>query len=102
MFADYIGRHVRKNGILTLEEAIKKATSLPAQRFGLRNRGIIKPDYFADIVIFDYDKINIKGDFKHPRQAPDGIHYVIVNGQITFEEKEHTKKKAGKVLRHEI
>jgi len=102
MYADYIGRHVRKNNVLTLEEAIRKATSLPAERFGLNDRGVIKPNNYADLIIFDYGKIQMSGDFKNPRQAPDGIHYVLVNGQITFENKEHTSKKAGKVIRHKI
>lgn len=102
MYADYIGRHIRENKVLTLEEAIRKATSFPAERFGLSYRGIIAPNNYADIVIFDYNKIRMSGDFKNPLQVPDGIHSVIINGQITFENKEHTGKKAGKVIRHQI
>ncbi|TFG15369.1 MAG: hypothetical protein EU535_01725 [Promethearchaeota archaeon] len=59
MYADYIGRHVREDKTITLEEAIRKATSLPATRFALKNRGIIKPNYYADIVIFDFNEIRM-------------------------------------------
>jgi N-acyl-D-amino-acid deacylase len=102
MYADYIGRHVRENKVLTLEDAIRKATSFPAKRFGISERGILKPDNYADIVIFDYNKIKMSGDFKNPLQVPDGIQYVIINGQVTFKNKEHTGTKAGKIIRHQI
>lgn len=102
MYANYIGKFVRDNRVLTLEEAIKKATFFVAQRFGLKERGLIIPDYYADILIFNYDKIKMTGDLLNPRQAPDGIEYVLVNGKITYKDKKHTGIKAGKVLRHNI
>ncbi len=102
MYADYIGRFVRETRVLTLENAIRKATSFVAQRFGIKNRGEFKSGYFADILIFDFDKIKMTGDIKNARQAPDGIKYVLVNGQITYKDKKHTGIKAGKVLRHEM
>jgi N-acyl-D-amino-acid deacylase len=100
MYANYIGRFVRDTCVLTLENAIKKATSFVAQRFKLKDRGIIKPNYYGDILIFDFDKIKMIGDLLNPRQAPEGIEYVLVNGQITYKDKKHTGIKAGKVLRH--
>lgn len=102
MYANYIGRFVRDTGTLSLEEAIRKATSQVAQRYGLINRGVLKSGMQADILIFDYDKIKMTGDTWNPRQAPDGIEYVLVNGQISYKDKKHTGIKAGKVLKHEI
>ncbi len=99
MYADYIGRFVREKSFLSLEEAIRKATSFVAERYGIKNRGILKPNYYADILIFDYNKIKMTGDLQNPRQAPDGIEHVIVNGEITYKNKQHTGVKAGKVLR---
>lgn len=99
MFADYIGRFVRDKNALSLENAIQKGTSFVAERFGITERGILKPDYYADILIFDYNTIRMTGDLSNPRQAPEGIEYVIVNGKITYENKKHTGIKAGKVLR---
>ncbi len=102
MYASYIGRFVRDKGVLTLEEAIRKATSFVAQRFGLKDRGLIKPNYYADILIFNYETIKMNGTLRNPRQAPEGIEYVLVNGNITYKDNEHTGIKAGKILRHQF
>ena len=99
-FADYMGTYVREKAILTLEEAIKKATGFPAQRFGLKDRGILKAGAYADIVVFDIDTIKIKGDFNDPTQPPEGIHYVLVNGKVVYRDMAHTGEKPGKVIRH--
>lgn len=96
----YIDTYVKKKKILKIEEAIKKATYLPAMRFGLVNRGIIKPNMYADLVIFDFEKIEMTGNFQNPKQAPNGIEWVIVNGEITYENNKHSGVKAGKVLRN--
>ncbi|RLE54416.1 MAG: N-acyl-D-aspartate/D-glutamate deacylase, partial [Candidatus Methanomethylicota archaeon] len=87
--------------ILSLEEAIRKMTSLPAQKFGLLNRGIIRPGFWADIVIFSLKEISDTGTYLKPYQYPVGIKYVIVNGEIVIIEGEHTGKNAGRVLRHQ-
>ena len=98
MFPYYIKTYVKDMAKLTLEEAIKKATSQPAERLGL-NRGVLSPGAYADIVIFDYDTINMKVNFLEPDQKPAGIEFVLVNGKIAYQDKAHTGIKTGKVLR---
>ena len=100
MYANYIGRFVRDTGALTLENAIRKATSFVAERFGIKERGALKPNYYADILVFDYEKIKMTGDIMNSRQAPDGIEYVLINGKISYRDKQHTGIKAGEVLKH--
>jgi len=100
LYAYYIGTYVREEGILTLEEAIKKATSMPAQRFGFVDRGILGVDAYADIVIFDLGTIKIAGDYMHPNLPPEGIKYVLINGKVVYKNKVHTGEKSGKVLRY--
>jgi N-acyl-D-amino-acid deacylase len=92
---------VREQKILTLEEAVRKATSFPAQVFGLKDRGLLKAGAFADIVIFDIDRIRMAGDYLNPAVPPQGIDYVLVNGKVTYEGLAHTGIKAGKVIRHQ-
>lgn len=99
-FTDYIGTYVREKSSLSLEVAVKKATSFPAQRFGIKDRGVLKPGNYADIVVFDFEKIKKAGDFMKPAQRPEGIEYVIINGKVVYKDKTHTEVKSGKVLRH--
>ena len=98
-FPRVLGRYV-KEGVISLEDAIRKMTSLPAQTFGFRNRGLLKPGMYADITVFDPDNIIDKGTYQDPIQFPVGIEYVIVNGKITVERGTHTGMRAGKVLRN--
>jgi len=98
MYADYIGRYVREKAFLSLEEAVKKATYLPAKMLRL-NRGLISPGTCADIVVFDFKKIGMRGNFLEPAQAPEGIEYVLINGKIVYEQMKHTGAREGKVLR---
>ena len=100
-FPRVLGKYVREEKTLTLEEAIKKMTSLPANKIGLKNRGIIKEGYWADIVIFNPDKIKDKATFENPHQYPEGIYYVIVNGQIAVDNGEITGLKPGKILKRQ-
>ena len=74
-------------------------TSLPAGKFGLEDRGIIKEGFWADIVIFDAATIKDKATYENPHQYPEGIDYVIVNGQIVVEDGKQTDVRPGKVLR---
>jgi N-acyl-D-amino-acid deacylase len=85
--------------ILSLEEAVKKVTSLPAKKLRLRDRGIIKEGMFADIVIFDENKIQDLATYKNPNLYPKGIEYVIVNGEIVVDRGKHTNFTPGKVIR---
>jgi N-acyl-D-aspartate/D-glutamate deacylase len=100
-FPHYIDTFVKKYKSLTLEEAIKKATFVPAQELmGLRDRGVLSPDAYADIVVFNFDTIRLAGDFMKPNVPPDGIEYVFVNGKLTYKDKKHTGEKSGKLIRH--
>ncbi|MCX8056593.1 MAG: D-aminoacylase [Ignavibacteria bacterium] len=98
-FPRAISRYVRERKICSLEDMIKKMTSLPADKLGLKNRGRISTNCFADIVIFDYNKISDKATFTEPHNYPDGIPYVIVNGEVVISNYEHTGKMPGKVIR---
>jgi len=99
LFPHYIKRYVRELRVLSLEEAIRKATSLPANIFGLKNRGIIKEGNWADILVFNLDEISDKGDFLHPAKRPEGITHVLVNGVMVYQGMSHTGDKPGRVLR---
>jgi N-acyl-D-amino-acid deacylase len=92
-------RYVRELGILSLEEAVRKVTSLPAQRCGFQDRGLLKEGFWADIVIFSPERIADRATIEEPTQYPEGIDYVLVNGQIVVEKGEHTGTKAGMILR---
>jgi N-acyl-D-aspartate/D-glutamate deacylase len=77
-----------------------KMTSMPATKLGLRNRGLIAKDYFADIVVFNPETVIDNAAFEDPHQFPSGIEYVIVNGEPTVRNGKHTGAKAGTILRH--
>ena len=98
-FPRVLGRYVREEKILTFQEAIRKMTSFPAQKLGLKDRGLIREGMWADIAIFNPEKIIDKATFTNPHQYPEGIEYVIVNGKIVIEKGKHTKEKPGKILR---
>lgn len=98
-FPRVLGRYVRENPILTLQEAIYKMTKKSAMAIGIKNRGEIKVGNFADITIFDLNSVADVGDFINPEQFPIGINYVLVNGQPIINNKEFTKISPGHVLR---
>lgn len=99
LFPHYINTYIKKLKVFSMEEGIKKATYLPAQRFGLTDRGILKKGAFADIVLFNAQTIKDNLDFANPAQVPSGIEYVLVNGTIVHKDHAHTGAKPGKVLR---
>lgn len=94
-----LGKYVREENILRLEQAIRKMTSFPAQTLGLLDRGLVREGMWADIVIFDPITIIDRATYTDPHQYPDGIHYVIINGEIVIKNKQHTTVKPGKILR---
>jgi len=98
-FPRILGKYVREENIIPLEEAIRKMTSLPANRVGLKERGILKPGFSADVVIFDPARVLDKATFEHPHQYSEGIEVVIVNGQPVWEGGTFTGNLPGKVLR---
>jgi N-acyl-D-amino-acid deacylase len=98
-FPRVLGEYVRKRKTLTLENAIRKMTSLPARRLGLRDRGIIERGMWADITVFDPETVMDKATYADPHQYPSGIRYVIVNGEVTIENGQHRKALNGRILR---
>ncbi len=83
----------------SLPEMIRKMTSMPAQKIGLKDRGVIAEGKAADIVIFDYNRIKDNATFLNPHQFPTGMPYVIVNGKFAVDNNAITGTLAGKVLR---
>jgi len=95
----FLGRYVRDQELMSLEEAIRKITSMPAQREHLTDRGLLKTGYFADITIFDPATIIDKATFTEPNQPSQGVDYVFVNGQLEYDHGKLTGAKAGRALR---
>ncbi len=98
-FPRILGYYVREKKVLTLEEAVRKMTSLPAMRLSLSDRGVIREGTVADITVFNAETIIDKSTFEKPHQYPQGIEYVIVAGVITVDSNGLTTNRAGKVLR---
>jgi dihydroorotase/N-acyl-D-amino-acid deacylase len=98
-FPRILGKYVRQERLLPIEEAIRSMTSLPAGRVGIQDRGILRPGMFADVVIFDPHTVIDKATFENPHQYSEGIEHVFVNGQIVWENGAHTGALPGKVLR---
>jgi N-acyl-D-amino-acid deacylase len=98
-FPRVLGEYVREQEILTLPEAIRKMTSLPAQRIGLKDRGALAPGKKADLVLFDAAMIADRATYQDPNQYPVGIKAVIVNGTTVVEDDEHTNALPGEILR---
>ena len=93
-----IAEYVKRRGVLTLPEAVRKMTSWPATRMRLASRGSIKEGNWADVTIFDLDALEDRATYDQPTLSPSGIEYVLVNGVITIENGKHTGARAGKVL----
>ncbi|RPI30389.1 MAG: hypothetical protein EHM70_14015 [Chloroflexota bacterium] len=101
MFPHYLETFVKQEGALTLEEAVHKATAVPARDvLGLDDRGILEPGAYADVVVFDFDAIGPAGDYLQPTLPPRGICQVLVNGSLVYENGRHSGARPGKVLRH--
>jgi N-acyl-D-aspartate/D-glutamate deacylase len=108
-FPGVLERYVRDEPVLTLQEAIRKMTSFPAQRLGLSDRGVLRSGAWADIVVFELERIHDRATnlYPHtypfenyPHAYPEGIEYVLVNGQVVVEKAEHTGALPGVVFRH--
>jgi N-acyl-D-amino-acid deacylase len=97
-FPRVLGRYVREKQVLNLEQAVRKMTGLPARKLQLKDRGLLRKGYQADIVVFDEDKIADTATFENPHQYPTGIHHVLVNGQRVISNGEHTGRLPGKIL----
>ena len=101
-FPRVLARYVREQGLLTLENGVRKMTSLNAAKVGLRQRGMLKEGYYADITILDPKQILDQATFTKPFQYPTGIHTVIVNGKVVLQDGKHTDAMPGRVLRKHI
>lgn len=97
-FARVLGKYVRDEKLLKLEEAIRRMTNLPASNLGLDKRGLLKDGYFADVVIFDPATIADKATYRQPHQYSVGVKHVLVNGELVLKDGEHTGAKPGKAL----
>jgi len=98
-FPRILGHYVREERVLTLEDAVRRMTSLGAQRLGLKDRGLLREGYWADVVVFDPKYVSDKATFQNPKQYPEGINYVLVNGRIVIDRGNHTGERPGNVLR---
>ena len=98
-FPRVLGRYVREQKALTIEDAIRKMTAKPAEVFGYEKRGLLKPGHFADITLFNPSSIIDMGTFVDPIQFPVGIEHVFINGQLVFTDGVYRRELAGRVLR---
>jgi N-acyl-D-aspartate/D-glutamate deacylase len=101
-FPRVLGRYVREDHVLTLPEAIRKMTSLNAEKLGIADRGLLRAGMKADITVFDPDRVADRATFENPHQYPVGIEYVIVNGVPVVEKEQHTGTKPGRILRKHL
>ena len=97
-FARVLGRYVRERGVLTLEEAVRKMSGATAQRIGLRDRGLLREGFFADIAVFDPERVIDNATFEQPHQYAEGVEFVLVNGVLVVDGGEHTGARPGRVL----
>ena len=99
-FTRFLGRYVIKEGLMSLEDGIRRMTSLPAQIAGLADRGLIRENMFADLIVLDPKNVLDIATFEEPHQYSKGIEYVFVNGKMAVEKGKFTGQLAGKALRH--
>jgi N-acyl-D-aspartate/D-glutamate deacylase len=100
-FPRVLGLYVRERGLLPLEDAVRKMTSLNAAKIGLRDRGLLRAESFADITIFSEQRVIDRSTYEDPFHYPEGIEYVLVNGQVALEGGTPTRVRAGRALRHQ-
>jgi N-acyl-D-amino-acid deacylase len=98
-FARLLGKYVRDERIVPLEEAIRRLTSLPARTLRLRRRGLLEPGFFADVVVFDPDGVQDHATFEEPHRYATGVQHVAVNGTVVLRDGEHTGALPGRVAR---
>jgi N-acyl-D-amino-acid deacylase len=98
-FPRILGHYVRQEKVLTLEDGVRRMTSLAAQRLGVKDRGLLREGFWADVVVFDPDRIADRATFEQPKQYPEGIDYVLVNGRVVIDRGKHTGARPGMMLR---
>ena len=97
-FPRILGKYVREEKVLPLEEAVRKMTSLNAGKLGITDRGVLREGAKADITVFDAARVIDKATFENPHQYPLGIEYVIVNGTLTLDKGQHLGAKPGRII----
>ncbi len=97
--ARVLGKYVRDEKVISLEEAIRRMTSLPAQKFKLKDRGLLREGFAADIVLFDPKTVQDNSTYENPHQYSSGFKYILVNGVVTVEDSKHTGARAGTILK---
>jgi N-acyl-D-amino-acid deacylase len=98
-FARLLGKYVREEKLIPLEEAVYKLSGLSADKLKIKDRGYLKKGNFADVVIFDPETIQDHATFSNPHQLATGVHHVFVNGTQVLKDGEHTGKTPGRVVR---
>ncbi|MGC8759744.1 MAG: N-acyl-D-amino-acid deacylase family protein [Bryobacteraceae bacterium] len=98
--ARVLAEYVRRRGVLTLEDAIRRMTSLPARTFRFRDRGLLREGFAADVVVFDPARVQDRATYSQPHQYSEGFDYVLVNGVVMVDEGRLTDARGGRVLRH--
>ena len=98
-FARLLGRYVRDEKIISLQEAIRRMTSLPAANLGVLERGELREGFYADVVVFDPDRIADQATFEEPHQYAVGVRHVFVNGTRVLADGQHTGETPGRVVR---
>ena len=99
-FPRVLGVYVCRLGLLRLEDAVRKMTSQNAAKLGLNDRGLLRPGNYADIAIFDADRVIDRSTYEQPFQYSEGIEYVIVNGELVLDRGKHTGARPGIAIRH--
>jgi N-acyl-D-amino-acid deacylase len=98
-FARLLGRYVRDEGVIPLEEAVRRLTSLPARNLRLQRRGLLERGHFADVAVFDPDRVQDHATYDEPHQYATGVLHVAVNGELVLRDGEHTGALPGRVVR---
>ncbi len=95
-----LGVYVREANVLRLEDAVRKMTSLNAAKLGIVDRGLLRPHQFADLTLFDPQRVIDRSTYERPFAYPEGIEYVVVNGVVVLDHGKHTAAHPGRPLRH--
>jgi N-acyl-D-amino-acid deacylase len=99
-FPRIFAQYVRQHEVVSVAEAVRRMTSLPAGRFGLADRGRLTPGAFADLVVFDPATISDQATYQDPKREPAGVHWVVVNGELVYDQGRHTGARPGRVLHY--
>jgi N-acyl-D-aspartate/D-glutamate deacylase len=99
-FPRVLGVYVRRNGLLRLEDAVRKMTSLNADKLGILDRGLLRPGLYADLTLFDPERVADRATYEKPFQYSVGVEYLVVNGQVVLDRGKHAGARPGRALRH--